>query len=295
MLSAGHSLECTSLLLKHGADPNVRIKWKEPGTALKVAIKHENIACQELLIEKGAAMNGCLHFAVKEFRDASVISLLQLGADVNEKYRGKTPSTLACVHDREDYLRLFMDHNAEQSLSDLVLNAAQNGSSKCLHLLLSTESDNQDRSELIATGLKYAVEYGHLSCLKLLVQEGGDVQVKVLNATKSNFFDVTEVLLEAGARVDIKEALNEAVRSEKWRFVELFVHHGAYYKDFVGKTYRKCLEFDKTLNLRILCRKSIRESIIRNYPGTNLCTRVKGLPLPRALLNFVVNIPEVNL
>jgi ankyrin repeat protein len=134
------NIEIVELLLKNGADPNLKDCYDE--TALTIAVK-KNIKLATLLIEHKADVNGeALMHATGYGNIESVVLLIEHKADVNRQdHFGETALMNAARNGNEKLTTLLIEHNANLNLQDnygqtALMNAAQINNAAEVTLLL---------------------------------------------------------------------------------------------------------------------------------------------------------------
>lgn len=116
----GHAL-CVSALLRHRADPNAQSSTGE--TPLILAVEFGNADCARLLIEARANVNlrergtmTPLHVAARHgrsyFRDCTTL-LLRAGANLEARYKGRTPLHEACLRGNAGQAELLLRAGAD--------------------------------------------------------------------------------------------------------------------------------------------------------------------------------------
>ena len=179
--------------------------------------------CTELLIREGADVNlknhygdTPLHYAVHESIDSS-LSLIMAGADVNAKSNyGETPlinaASVGNVHQIELLLEKGSTVRAFDSFGKNALYyAACEGNNNIIQLLLRGGADvNEVNQNVMEYSLIAAATKGHEECIQTLLQAGADVNVTdlsnntaLLNVAERGYGGCMKLILEAGADVNI--------------------------------------------------------------------------------------------
>ncbi|KAF7239189.1 Ankyrin repeat and SOCS box protein 16 [Varanus komodoensis] len=162
--SANHRAECTRLLLRHNANPNI---FSDDGlTPLHLCTTQETLPCAQLLLEYGALVNqntrdrriSPLHVAAKHGLDDHLKLYLCYGANIAHRNReGETALNTACAStDRpEDAGRYY----------------------QVVKRLLEGGADVHIAGRKNHTPLHNACSNCHIRIVELLLQHGADVNV----------------------------------------------------------------------------------------------------------------------
>ena len=293
----GHD-KCLDLLIKAGADV-------EPGLLMK-ASKRGHVKCIKLLLKAGVNVNAtgdydtyhtddktALMLASEENKEASVISLIELGADVNFKNsRGETA----------------------------VYYAASGGAKDCLVQLIKAGADVNDWIDTHESPLHAALEARSSRCVIHLLNEGaGHKAMKVSNLLES-FAHVNDVS-------SMKRILREGARVNEWsepNALETYIERSIYLKDrgkYDNKTRaskRMCMLLfaagekikqpkiiiycdelpwaanvpqyllESESSLKNKCREAIRNHLLELDPHTNLFLRIPTMNLPPSLVRYLL-------
>lgn len=169
-----------------------------------------------------------------EYGDAATVAqLLDQGADPNSKIGGETILACAAKEGHDEIVRLLLDRGAEISHR-----RGKNPFTQAMH-------------------------NGRVSCVKTLMEYGGNVNVKDSNgrtplilATLDDNHSLTRLFIDAGADLDVKDnrgntALHYAVKRGNVDAVELLVKGGANLeaKDRRGNTALAYAKFCKQVNI----------------------------------------------
>lgn len=244
------NLEVATVLVSNGALANG--KNDSGKTPLYAAVSFGHIDMVKLLLENGALANNKTYFrgqtpllnAVYHRRLEIVVCLLKNDADVNVKTAdGKAALHVAASGGFTDVGKLFLDAGSSINEKDnkgetpLFVAAAME---KCemIQLLLDTSASANERSHSGTTPLRVAVGSGQAKAVRALlswgvsISDGSEVESLVLLAGQEGRMDVLQILVEAGASVNVRGSDGETplLAIARWDFVdgvELIVAHGA--------------------------------------------------------------------
>jgi len=217
-------------LLAEGADPNTRGQYDTP--ALHWLIRVDELDTVKLLLEAGADPNGTashgvspLSLAVNNGNAAMVRLLLQAGADARaSEPSGETLLMVAAAVGVADSVAALLEHGAVVDARDpdydqtALMLAAREGHPEVASLLLAKGADVNARTKVgeappfIAPNSVPGFGFG-IGILRGGVpkdrgrrepQPGG--MTPLLYAARHNHVDTAQVLLDAGAELDAKEA-----------------------------------------------------------------------------------------
>ena len=206
----GH-LECIQLLLAAGADA-IKPESALGLTPLHIAIGHKRTECVRALLpvsdllHTSRAGNNALHTCVLTANEECLDMLLPLMSDVDLRtLRGVSPAS-------GEPVTVF--NSAALHL------ACQNGQQQMAKALLKRGANRMARDSKQRTSCHYASQFGHLSCLTLLIGQPGRRKMTPAEVDAADYEGATAlhmaaaagqttlagVLLEAGARLDAKTA-----------------------------------------------------------------------------------------
>ncbi|KAL3478442.1 ankyrin repeat-containing domain protein [Aspergillus californicus] len=183
--AAADNLDLVRLLLEHGAD--ALETGGDYGSALHAAIyASEPIDMIDLFLEHGADINAVhergtpLHLAAAVATTAVVTYLLEKEADPNMvigKYG--TPLQVACVVEDDDTVRELLGHSADPLLrggyyGSAFVAAAAKGMENYVKQWLSEDPP----PEMLVEALHFAVHFRRTNIVKMLLDQGVDVNVK---------------------------------------------------------------------------------------------------------------------
>ena len=178
------SIQCTELLLKAGADVNIRGSYYCP-TALFEAVRYASVECTDLLLKAGTDMS------IKDDHGRTVLFvaspkcthlLLKAGADVNIRDENSRTALFEAVSQRSvQYTEQLLKGGADVNISDkdgrTALFDAVRNSVQCTDLLLKAGADVNIKDKYGETALFDGVSQGSVQCTDLLLKAGADVNV----------------------------------------------------------------------------------------------------------------------
>ena len=191
---------------------------------LPILRKSKEKECTDFLISEGADVNfkdrnGCtpLHLMALHGNVDCSVSLISAGADVNKKNKeGETPLMKAAHCDKVQFAELLLQNGADINAYNsrgryAIFNAAWAGSAEILQLLLKA-GDNVNKTHSMMKqyiSLVTAVSRGHEECVRILLQEGADVNISddeshtaLMCAAHNGQNKCVRLLLAAGADVN---------------------------------------------------------------------------------------------
>ncbi|GAB1321063.1 hypothetical protein MFIFM68171_11273 [Madurella fahalii] len=189
------ALEVVSLLLRHGANPNMLGRHGLHTSALGEACLSRNLPCVKSLIQAGAKVN-------QEFRSGYYGSALIITASLGD---------IECL---SALIEAGADVNQVVSAGDYgiaLIAAARHGNLDCLVPLLAEGADvNQlTHTGLYGTALAAAASVGREDCVRALVEVGAEVNLLIPNgkyasalAASVGHEDCMHFLIDAGADVN---------------------------------------------------------------------------------------------
>lgn len=197
---------------------------KQQFTPLMLAVSEDHPEIVSLLISRGAKVNfmsnngwTALIEAADEGSYASAVVLLEAGADVDlhEKDYGRSAVAIAASEGHTNLLRLLLNSGADFSnYKDGYIplhEAAEEGQMAALKILLEKTDVNQTDHHG-RTALFYAVEEGHVTIVKYLVNQGANVNLKTRSgrtvlsyAAEERQSNIVQFLLDKGADASIKD------------------------------------------------------------------------------------------
>jgi uncharacterized protein len=219
-----------SLLLQHGADPNIHWQQEEQQlTPLLIAInrKQPDLIKQLLAVgadpnlgHSGAARHKALHLAEHQLNPALVRDLLSAGADSNAKIQGgNTALSIASFHGRKDNVEILLARGADPNLADdkgfsPVYLAIQNKHLDIVRMLLAAGANPNLATTGRWTPLHKAAADEYTAGFHVLLASGADRTLK--NGDGRTADDIIRIREEERARKRAEEAA-ERQRKEQAR------------------------------------------------------------------------------
>ena len=267
------------LLLKAGADVN---------------IKHKHLG-----YKRNALMEACNAYPASQGHDQCVKALITVGADVNIKHK-----------------HLGYKRNALMEACNAY--PASQGHDQCVKALITAGADVNEADEHGYTPLLYASEDGRVKCVEILIKAGADVnkrneanETALISAAYEGHDRCDWSLLRSGAKINFKinfqvnyprylAALNglnalglyldQSQKSENKNIVMLLYAAGETIilknDEIQVPDYLK-LEHLK-LNLKHLCRETIRKHLLDTDPHQQMFGRIPQLGLPSLLNSYLL-------
>jgi len=200
------------LLLKQGADPNVRdAVAKQPAVTAAAYLGLETTV--RALVASGADLRaldndgaGALHAAALVGHAGIVRLLLDRGLEVNEAARvdGMTPVAYAAVRGRLSAMRVLLERHADVNVADSggnspLLHAAMRGRTAAVRLLLESGANVNASSKHGWTPLMAAAWEGEASVVAVLLKHGANATL--VNSQRRSALMLAE---SAGHRAVVK-------------------------------------------------------------------------------------------
>ena len=246
--------------------------------------------------------------------------MIYAGADVNARNnKGETAlvKTIVKAHDKCLHLLIQSGADVNFQLSDgnsVLLLAVEKGNSKAVDLLIKGGADVNAVDGYDCTAMIKAVVKGYNNCLKLLLKAGANVNRQSLNGytvlicaaaygqdeAGSDAAECAHLLVKAGAHVNRKNNMGQnasmmlhrtlnRIPGRKEEVTKLLFAAG---EKMDGITYSvpECIikEIDSLLNMKHLCRETIRKHLTNIEQHSNLFTRLPQLGLPSSLTTYLL-------
>ncbi len=233
--------KCAEILLKAGADPNV--KDKDGNTPLSLT---QNQATISLLVQSGANIKnakGLLANAL-QMKDIQLVeALLKQGVDVNSPSSsdGRTPLMIALVNKNlQKYVNVFLEKSTNINQQDktgktALFLACEYENEKAVDMLLEAKADPNIVNEKGESPLNKAIEVKNKSLIHKLVEAGANIN-NLDRFKRSPLFYLSwyayipevKLFIEKGADVDIPSvtgdtALHAAVIGKSIECVKLLL------------------------------------------------------------------------
>ena len=240
----GQGLLATETLIKRQfVEIDFRDRPKDGLSTLMFASKYGHIKVIELLLNHGASVNlenysgqTAIMFAAESGHTDIVDLLIRYGADISTKSKiymnSSTPLSLAAVNGHLDVVELLLDHGAKIDerigTSTPLMYAAETGDYKLCKFLIERGANVNATSLNAIDGesvLSLAALNGHLDIIKLLINSGADVNMKLGDtgatvleqAIFMNKLNVAHHLLQMGANPSL-------CNSNPQKFLELSIN-----------------------------------------------------------------------
>lgn len=260
------SEEVVKLLLSYRVDLEDELEWK--GTALELAVHRQHETITRLLLEAGAnpdpvhdgdidlhdpdyEREALLFYAAGTAQNESTTRLLiEYGARVDLLNSGQR-SILGIARENRwpGIIRLLLAKGADPEAQDdrydrsersPLVRAAYEGDTACCQALIEGGASIESTSQLDGvTALSLAAEEGHYDTVKLLVENGANLDnlddlslTPLTHAARRSHWDIVELLLESGAMVSftghrLRTVLHYAAKEGFSTFVDRLLKHGA--------------------------------------------------------------------
>lgn len=178
--------ECVEILINNGASVNAKNVKKE--TPLFMATFYNHIDCVEMLINNGAIVDArnvksetpLVYGMLKTMNDAIPL-LLKAGASVhNLDCYNRTPLFPAAITDFYN-IDLLLEQGADINITDCfgqtpIFTAIEEGPINILLHFLKCKADINHKDSLGYTPLFHAVKYKREDCVKVLLENGADLE-----------------------------------------------------------------------------------------------------------------------
>lgn len=269
-LAVSHEyVEIVKLLLENHADTSRRDTYN--WAPLHLAVWKDSLEIVSLLLESGVDVtskyfhgDSPLHAATEGGQLEMVKLLLDKGADVNVKNdRGLTPLHKAAQDGPLEIIRLLLDkwtdgvipdsrsdtvvHTATSNIDLTVINKAfekaaeltSNDDLQVVHMLFEKAAEVTARLETPFIPLHAATRGGNIELVKLMLEEGGGINVadmygetSLMKAAEQGHLGIATLLLERGADIKMvnnggKTTLCLAVHSKQIDLIKLLFSYGA--------------------------------------------------------------------
>ena len=295
--------QCVNILIEAGADVNVA-NVSNGTTPLMDAAYRPNAEAIDLIIKKGADVNMTSHDGSTALILASAIQqdvILPQGTEVNsKKYRNRVRRLLSSLKGTTECISLLLQSGADVNKADdhgrtaLIL-AAKQYNPKSIDLLLQAGADVNTPANYGNTPLMEATISGqlftvNLRCMKLLLIAGARVNIinevgqnaMKYHLAESSFIseDIMFLLFVAGETIDVATVDRYDADSEYGARVDV--------ADYLPK-----IEPD-SLDLKHICRETIRAQLIISNPHESMFTKIPKLNLPSSLEEYLLYDVELD-
>jgi len=281
--SARGHYEIVKMLLEHEADVN--IQDKQSFAALMCASENGHEKIVKMLLEHNAKVNvqgnkgqTALMLAeyfghmengqIKNGHMKVIHHLLNYNANVNIlNDNGDTVLMLAAAHRCEELVKHLLEHGADiDNKNKALMIATEQRNEKIIGLLLQYGANVNTNDLLGITPLMNAIRNGYIEIVKLLLENGVNINTKVfgitplIHAIRNGYAEIVKLLLEKGADINTNDLyevspLMYAVESGDARIVSLLLDQKQDIDfnmvNYYGETLQRC------------ARRTGREKIVR--------------------------------
>ena len=200
--------------------------------------------------ENSMTQQSTLHDAAARNDATAIGQLLQQGVDIEGRDNsGRTALLIATHHDAIDAARALIEAGADVNATDNIhdspyLYAGAEGRLEILRMTLNHGADLASVNRYGGTALIPAAHHGHVETVRLLLTTDTDIdhvnrlgwtallEAIILGDGSKTYVDIVQLLLEAGADVNLPDAdnvspLNHALSRHQTEIVELLRQAGA--------------------------------------------------------------------
>lgn len=251
------NIDIIKLLLQNGADPNTMPPQMKP---IYAAVQGENLEAVKILLQHGAVPNWRdkgnntpLHVAARDGSWQIAQILLNYGADQHcQNIYRHTPLDVATIKNKQATVsvlseNIIVEQNFQTSIRDDIKNkkldtslhvAVRMGDINMVNSLLKKELINS-LDQIGCTPIYYAIEYGNIEIMKLLLENGVDTTTcnnlqctPLQRAGYIGNFEAVKVLIEYGASVNYRNTMNKtplhyAALGMTFDIIQLLLEKGA--------------------------------------------------------------------
>lgn len=200
--------------------------------------------------------------------------LLMAGARVNIRDKlWSTPLIYATLHDRCAVVKTLLQHGALVNLKTLLDNTAlraavSNGCVTCVNSLISYHADLNVIGRYTTSILIEAALYGEAEIVKILLLSKAKINISSNNKLK---------------------AMSAKKRNRNEESICLLFAAGEKLYHTTGENVPDLVKYEhQLLDLKHLCRKSIRNHLLAINPNEHLFHRVTKIKLPKIMINYLL-------
>ena len=168
----------------------------------------------------GNHSNTTLHGAVAEVLEDVLQVFIDAGEDIEERdFEGYTPLLFACVRGCLGIVKVLLQAGAELHVTDhygdtCLIAASREAQTETVRYLvgLGVDMDEVSRTQDAYTALHKAVRYNHVDVMQVLIDAGADIEKKdaigcssLLLACMRGCLDAVKVLVQAGAELRVTD------------------------------------------------------------------------------------------
>ena len=209
-------------LLAEGAD--AKAKNAAGNTAFDVAVESGHDALAAILLKAVAGINGRdgrgwtpLHWAIVADDWDLVRELIEAGADISLGSQQNALEIAKLMNSETKLIEVFIDAKGVDAIVrdgwTALMHAARDGHTEVVKLLIDNGADLNHKSNHGDTALMYAARDGHTDVVKFLIDNGVDLNHKnnvggtaLICAAREGRTEVVKLLIDNGANMNIKDS-----------------------------------------------------------------------------------------
>ena len=209
-------------LLAEGAD--AKAKNAAGNTAFDVAVESGHDALAAILLKAVAGINGRdekswtpLHWAIVADDWDLVRELIEAGADISLGSQQNALEIAKLMNSETKLIEVFIDAKGVDAIVrdgwTALMHAARDGHTEVVKLLIDNGADLNHKSNGGVTALRTAAREGRTEVVKLLIDNGADMNIKdvdgwtaLMHASIYGHTEVVKLLVENGADMNIKDS-----------------------------------------------------------------------------------------
>lgn len=268
--------ELIELLVNAGGDLEEH-NMQNGKTLLMLAASSGEESCMKALLKAGCGVNSQTKDGATAIRYAvnrgTTQLLLDAGAEIDaEDVRGCTPIMYAVLENRPDVLELLLQAGANVNHRTFINN----------------------------TALIFAATYGLLQCVKLLIHYNAEIDVTgkyrsspLIDAASHGYTKIVKVLLHLNAKINICsnnrfKALKAQISGNEECICLMFAA-GEKLRNTEATNVPDIVKVEnKGLDLKHLCRKSIRKHLLDINPNEHLFKRIPKIGFPSIINDYLL-------